>query len=220
MRVWDLATGDPIGGPLTGHTDAVSAVAFGVCRTGARWSSPAATTRTVRVWDLATGDPIGAPLTGHTGTVYAVASATCPMAGCSPSPAATTRRCGCGTWPPAPVGDPLTGHTDAVGAVAIVTLPDGRVLAVTGGTDATVRLWDSTSGRPVGSPQRLPSPIRALSVQAPESGIPVIIGGDGLARVDFSIDGGNPAGLHCPLMGDRDPTTPAPPARRPLRRCD
>ena len=69
VRVWDLATGAPIGQPLTGHTGAVS-----------RWRSPQLDGRpvvvsgsgdeTVRVWDLATGAPVGDPLTGHTGAVY------------------------------------------------------------------------------------------------------------------------------------------------------
>jgi WD40 repeat protein len=57
VRVWDLGTGDPVGGPFTGHTDAVFAVAVGeldgrpVVVSGSRDS-------TVRVSDLATsGNP-------------------------------------------------------------------------------------------------------------------------------------------------------------------
>ena len=66
MRVWDLATGAPIGSPLTGHSGPVYAVAAAeldgrpVIVSGSRDA-------TVRVWDLATGSPIGSPLTGHTG---------------------------------------------------------------------------------------------------------------------------------------------------------
>ena len=69
VRVWDLATGDPVGDPFTGHT--------GCGR--ARWPSASCDGRpvvvtgsddaTVRVWDLATGDPVGDPFTGHTGSV-------------------------------------------------------------------------------------------------------------------------------------------------------
>ena len=72
VRVWDLGTGDPVGDPLTGHTDGVLAVAVGeldgrpVVVSGGRDS-------TVRVWDLGTGDPVGDPFTGHTGWVWAVA---------------------------------------------------------------------------------------------------------------------------------------------------
>ena len=36
VRVWDLATGNPVGDPLTGHTGGVTAVAT-ASSTGARW---------------------------------------------------------------------------------------------------------------------------------------------------------------------------------------
>ncbi|MEK6443843.1 hypothetical protein [Pseudonocardia sp. T1-2H] len=49
----------------------------------------------------------------------------------------------------------LTGHTAAVTAVACTTL-DGRPIAVTGGVgvggDSTVRIWDLTTGTPIGNP--------------------------------------------------------------------
>ncbi|MFJ4188533.1 caspase family protein, partial [Kitasatospora sp. NPDC089509] len=71
-RVWDLATGQPLGEPLTGHTDTVTAVACTELngRTVAITSSE---DNTARVWDLATRQPLGEPLTGHTDTVTAVA---------------------------------------------------------------------------------------------------------------------------------------------------
>src|SRR5262249_48134622 len=47
---------------------------------------------------------------------------------------------------------PLTGHTNWVWGVATATLPDGRVVAVTGSWDATVRVWDLTRSTPVGNP--------------------------------------------------------------------
>ncbi|MGW0948184.1 WD40 repeat domain-containing protein [Streptomyces sp. NPDC002623] len=45
----------------------------------------------------------------------------------------------------------LTGHTDEVSAVA-TTVVDGRPVAVTGSADTTVRVWDLTTGSPVGAP--------------------------------------------------------------------
>lgn len=42
---------------------------------------------------------------------------------------------------------PLTGHTG--GVVAVAWSPDGTRL-LTGGYDGTVRVWDATSGLPVG----------------------------------------------------------------------
>ncbi|AOR36307.1 hypothetical protein BFF78_39320 [Streptomyces fodineus] len=47
--------------------------------------------------------------------------------------------------------DSLTGHTDDVFAVACTTL-QGRPVAVTGGDDKTLRLWDLAAGTPIGQP--------------------------------------------------------------------
>ena len=57
VRLWDADTGQPIGQPLTGHTDAVYSVAFSP--DGTRIVSGSAD-NTVRLWDAATGQPIGA----------------------------------------------------------------------------------------------------------------------------------------------------------------
>ncbi len=63
MRVWDADTRQPIGPPITGHTDMVYGVAFSP--DGKRIAS-GSRDNTVRVWDADTGQPVGAPLTGHT----------------------------------------------------------------------------------------------------------------------------------------------------------
>ena len=44
-----------------------------------------------------------------------------------------------------------TGHTDAIGAVAVGEL-HGRPIAISGGCDSTVRVWDLGTGDPVGEP--------------------------------------------------------------------
>jgi WD40 repeat protein len=69
VRVWDLATGAPLGEPLTAHSGSVLSVAVtpdGTRVVSGGWDN------TIRVWDLATGAPLGEPLTGHTGRVYSV----------------------------------------------------------------------------------------------------------------------------------------------------
>ena len=50
------------------------------------------------------------------------------------------------------VNVPFAGHTGQVFAVVVVPLSDGRTLLATGGEDATVRLWDPTTGTQVGDP--------------------------------------------------------------------
>ncbi|MEV6325452.1 TIR domain-containing protein, partial [Nocardia sp. NPDC051787] len=61
LRLWDAATGQPIGPPLTGHTDVVQSVGFSP--DGKRIVS-GSHDKTLRLWDGATGQPIGPPLTG------------------------------------------------------------------------------------------------------------------------------------------------------------
>jgi WD40 repeat protein len=120
VRVWDLATGTPIGSPLTGHTGAVRAVAAAELD-GRPVIISGGDDGTVRVWDLATGTPIGSPLTGHGDWVRSVAAGGLdgrPVA-ISGGDDGTVR-----VWDLAtgtPIGSPLTGHGDWVRSVAART---------------------------------------------------------------------------------------------------
>ena len=150
VRVWDAATGQPIGDPLTGHTDWVNAVAIGQLD-GRTIIASASNDQTVRVWDAATGSPSADPLTGHTDWVNAVAigqldGRTIIVSG---SDDRTVRMWDAATGQP--IGDPLTGHDGWVNAVAIGQL-DGRTIIVSGGDDRTVRMWDAATGQPIGDP--------------------------------------------------------------------
>ncbi|GAB3968850.1 hypothetical protein GCM10029978_039050 [Actinoallomurus acanthiterrae] len=50
-----------------------------------------------------------------------------------------------------PIHDPLAGHEETIRALDTATFDD-RCLAVTGGDDATVRVWDLRTGTQVGDP--------------------------------------------------------------------
>ena len=144
IRLWDVATGRPIGNPLTGHTDQVLSVAFSP---DGKTLASGSVDDTVRLWDVATGRPIGQPLTGHAGAVDSVAFSPDGKTLASGSADDTIR-----LWDVAtgrPIGQPLTGHTDEVNSVAFS--PDGKTLA-SGSLDDTVRLWDVATGRPIGKP--------------------------------------------------------------------
>ena len=118
VRVWDLATGAPVGDPFTGHTGGVRSVAVGELD-GRPVVVSGSGDETVRVWDLATGAPVGDPFTGHAGEVNAVAVGELdgrPVV-ISGSDDGTVRVWDLATG--APVGDPFTGHAGAVNAVAV-----------------------------------------------------------------------------------------------------
>ncbi|HET9657515.1 MAG TPA: hypothetical protein VFP72_19345, partial [Kineosporiaceae bacterium] len=57
VRVWDAATGTPIGDPFTGHISRVNAVAFGQLD-GRPVAISGSDDHTMRVWDAATGTPV------------------------------------------------------------------------------------------------------------------------------------------------------------------
>ena len=150
VRVWDLDSGEPVLGPLTGHDGAVTAVAVGE-RHGRPVIVSGGDDRTVRVWDLESGEPVLGPLTGHDGGVNAVAVGERhgrPVI-VSGSDDRTVR-----VWDlesGEPVLGPLTGHDGGVTAVAVGER-HGRPVIVSGGDDRTVRVWDLESGEPVLGP--------------------------------------------------------------------
>ncbi|WP_405527968.1 WD40 repeat domain-containing protein [Streptomyces canus] len=51
-----------------------------------------------------------------------------------------------------PRGNPLTGHSDAIVDALAVLSVDGRLVAVTGGHDGTVRAWDLVAAQQIGEP--------------------------------------------------------------------
>jgi WD40 repeat protein len=134
VRRWDVATGQPIGQSLVGHTDLVWSVAFGP--DGMTLASGGAD-KTIRLWNLQDGKPVGAPLIGHTDTVYSMAFSsdgkTLASGGADKMiilwDVETRRR----------IGEPFTGHLGSINGVAFDQKGKGLISA---GGDGSVMFWD------------------------------------------------------------------------------
>jgi DNA-binding beta-propeller fold protein YncE len=151
VRLWDPATGSPVGKPLPADQGGiVSGVAFSP---DGRLLASADGDGYVRLWDPAAGSPVGKPLPADPGQLVGVTGVAF-----SPDGRLLASADGDGyvrLWDPAtgnPVGKPLPadpGRNDGVTGVAFS--PDGKLLA-SADADGYVRLWDPATGSPVGKP--------------------------------------------------------------------
>ncbi|KAG2346199.1 hypothetical protein BDR05DRAFT_959801 [Suillus weaverae] len=145
IQVWDMETGEALGAPLRGHSEAVRCIA--ISSNGKRIVS-GSNDHTIRLWDLETGKALGPPLRGH--TTYVLSIAISPDGQRIVSSGEKTIL----VWD-AQTGEllvaPLEGHTDVVRSVAIS--PNGRHI-VSGSDDATIRVWDLETGEALGPPLR------------------------------------------------------------------
>jgi WD40 repeat protein len=143
-RLWDAATGQPLGPPLE-HQGGVHTVAFSADGKVALTADHEVAQR----WDVASGQSLGPPLRHRgQGTTMELVFRRDGQAALAGSDDHTARVYGTTTGKP--LGPPLR-HQGMVAAVAFS--PDGK-LAVTGSQDATARVWDVATGRPVSEPLR------------------------------------------------------------------
>ncbi|KAL0945600.1 hypothetical protein HGRIS_014985 [Hohenbuehelia grisea] len=144
IRLWDAATGEPIGAPLSGHYAPVVSIAFSP--DGAHIASGSGD-ETIRLWDVVIGEQIGAPLSGHYSEVFSVAYSPDGTRIVSGSCDNTIRLWDATTGEQ--IGAPLSGHDSEVNSV--VFSPDGTRIA-SGSDDKTIRIWDAATGEQIGAP--------------------------------------------------------------------
>jgi hypothetical protein len=146
VRVWDVATGAPVGAPMTGHTDAVHGLATAQLL-GRAVAVSAADDGTVRVWDLGSGAPVGAPMSVRTaGPLSVVTFAGRPvMVAADGAGGVEVRDLDTGARVAAHPADPQ----DRVRSVAATEL-GGRAVAVAANATGTARVRDLATGAPVG----------------------------------------------------------------------
>lgn len=142
--LWDTATRQPLGPPLTGHTAEVTSAAFSP---DGRILASASADGLVILWDALTRQPLGPPLSHHPDQIWSLAFS--PNGEILASGSADgsiilwdilTRR---------PLAPTLTGYTAQV--TRLVFNPNGQILA-SAGRDNKVILWDMARRSPLGPP--------------------------------------------------------------------
>lgn len=170
MRLWDAKTGKEVR-TFGGHYRAVTSVAFS---SDSKWALSGSADASVRVWDVGGSGQLLRRLIGHKGPVYAVAFAGLRKKGTrshgesarfvlsagadqslrlwdlgDEQTIENRRRHGYeNSWPPEAADKEnllcrFVGHTDAVYSIALSS--DGRTV-LSGGRDATLRLWELPGG--------------------------------------------------------------------------
>jgi WD40 repeat protein/serine/threonine protein kinase len=133
---FDLATGERVGKPLSGHTNTIGELAYGM---DGQLLASTSEDRTVRLWYLATGQQIGEPMRASEDDTFGVAF--------SPDNKVLAVASGDGNivlWRP---GLPASAGRTAFSDIS----PDGSVVAF-GDTEGTVTTWDTTTSEPKGPP--------------------------------------------------------------------
>ncbi|MFE5669392.1 caspase family protein [Streptomyces niveus] len=193
-RLWDLRTLQPLGHPMRGHVERITAAAL-TNRGDASLAVTVSDDRTARIWDLTADQPDE----GHTRAVSATAFGEFqgrPLV-VTGGEDATVRLWDLRTR--TPVGGPMEGHSGEVSAVAF-TVTCGRAVVAGGGSDTTVRLWDPFRGTALCPPLRgHTNEVRCVAF-GELNGVPVVVSGseDGTVRL-WDATSGEAVGR--PLVG-------------------
>ncbi|SDL28319.1 hypothetical protein [Nonomuraea jiangxiensis] len=212
VQFWDAATYRKLGGPLTGHTDQVSAVKF-----APDGKTLATAGETVRLWDTTRRRKLGTLPTGEDTYITSVSftwDGSLLASGDSDGAArlwdiaarhqvgATFSSTHVGALDFAPDGKTLAtaGHSPAIrlwntaravgtpirghtGSVnAVVYSPDGRTI-VTAGNDRTLRFWDARTRRRIGRPLTGHTGPIIGAAYSPDGSLVATTSGDGTLRL-------------------------------------
>jgi hypothetical protein len=132
--LWDVTTRQPLGPPLTGHSESVYSLAFSP---DGKSLASASNDNMIILWDVASGRPHGQPLLGHSSWVYRVVFS--PDGTILVSTGGDRRIILWNIATRQPLDPPLLGHAGAVYDLAFS--PDGRTLVSVGEDGAIIR-WD------------------------------------------------------------------------------
>jgi WD40 repeat protein len=145
---WDLATGEQVGEPMEGHTNAVQDLAYGY---EGRVLASTSADRTVRLWYLATGQQIGEKMQASDDDTFGIV-----FSPDSRMLAVASADGGIALWRPVlPVAAGRVGYGDIS--------KDGRLTAFSSNEEGLVTVWDVASHEPA---NRRP-------LTCPEAGAPV-----------------------------------------------
>ena len=189
-RIWDVATGNPVGVPLE-HKGQVFQIVYSP---DGRMLATACQDRTARIWDAATGAALFPPIV-HETEVSSVAfhpDGRVLLTACSDNSLAERAA---QQWEIAtgkPIGPPLK-HGD--GVLWATYSPDGTRVA-TASEDMSARIWDTATGAPVTRPLRHRHWIGSVEF-SPDGRHLATCSGDGTARV-WDVATGEP--LSAPFL--------------------
>jgi eukaryotic-like serine/threonine-protein kinase len=208
-RLWDVATGKPIGAPMT-HKGRIEVVAF---RPDGRACLTGSGDQTARLWDATTGKPLSAPMV-HLGRVLVAAFSPdgkmVLTGGGDFSIGPGKSRTGAAQLWDAATGKPLAApmvHRGVVRALAfsptgksVLTGSDGPnvdpfalAVSVSKYGSGEAWLWDVATGRPIGGPMTHLNSVEAVAF-SPDGRVCLTGGADGEAR-PWDAATGKPLGL-------------------------